>query len=318
MEDDMDNEHGKTQAEPSRATWAGCLLVLATVAVSLPAGIALTMWAAPSVGPLVARFVNADSPDFVKAIAGIVTYSPIVLLGLGFYYLGASLLQYCGIELWERASDSDRRDDHPSHDVIDHLVFTEELNRFTIHKSSGEHWTGLIFCLICVPGFSLISMFIAASELSRPGKLGKEMIEEFFPNAVNLQNTLHWAMSCMLSWGSALVVGALACFCFRSAYRVIRYGKVAWVLDRERDVFCYGANPIRSLSSIDSVLISRVPYKLGFKYYVVFAPEKKPVADTFLIGLRDDVFPMSGEQTAQQFSERLSGFLGVRVEKAFK
>jgi hypothetical protein len=291
-----------SQQRDEQNTWAGCLLLLATVLVAFPAGVWISMWTAP----LLLGLLGANSADVLKLAVGVVLCTPTVFTGLAFYFGGRALLRILGVRLTkprQPCPDETRATELE----LGSYVLSQQPDRLIVHESSAERALGLIMNPLC--GALFVGLFVAL--VRDPGGFGRGLLNEIGVIRFNAQG---WPLA-ILGWTvsvAALVFfGVMAALCFRGFYRKLRFGRRHWIFDRSSDAFSYRTRIIRSLSSIEQTVLSEDRY-----YYVAFAPELPHTASELAFrGLREDLFVFSAQQDAEKFAAIVACFLRVDVRR---
>jgi hypothetical protein len=184
-----------SQEQDEQNTWAGCLLLLATVLIAFPAGVFVSMWvAAPLLGLL-----NANSPDFLKVAVVIVLCSPTVLTGLAFYFGVGALLRTLGIRLTKsRRPRRQRSSESPASELaLGSYVLSQQPDRLRVTESPTEGTLSLIMNPLCGTLFG--GLFLGL--LRDPGGFGKGLVSEVGIIQFDPQG---WPLA-ILGWMIALV-----------------------------------------------------------------------------------------------------------------
>lgn len=270
---------------------------MATAIVAL----ALTIWVGPLYAEPVLRRLDANAPAILKLVVGVILYAPTVLVGLGFFWVAGVLLQVVGVRLVkpsrpEKPAKEDR-DIKAGKSTAGVFEMREDEDRLVIRHSRGEHVLGLVMCAICGPGFALLACVLAYSTIRKPEGLGQGL----------------------LSWLAVLLFAALSGLSFRELYGKVVHGRLPWVFDRGQDVFRLGNRPVRPLSSITHVVLSRGRPKLEYLYYVSFAPEPdRALMGKVFKGTRVDLFSFSSQEDAERLADEIAGFIQVDVVREFE
>jgi hypothetical protein len=293
-----------SQEPDEQNTWAGCLLLLATVLVAFPVGVIISMWTAP---PLL-DLLGENSPDFVKLAVGIVLYSPTVLTGLAFYFTVGALLRLVGIRLTRPrpTQKGSRGDPSASELTLGKLTLNQKPDQLFVQESDSEHAMGLIMSPLCGTLFAIL----LAVAIWDPGGAGKGLLAKCGFVKLDPQGWLFVALAWIVASIVIAFFGIMTFLCFYDFYRKLRRGQESWSFDRSQGVLTRGNERVRSLASITHVVLSH-----DHQHCVAFAPEMAPSASE---GGEpepgENVFAFANESDAEKFAAIIACFLGVKVQ----
>ena len=294
-----------SEVQDEQNTWAGCLLLLATVLVAFPTGVVISMRTAP---PLL-DLLGDNSPDFVKLAVGIVLYSPTVLTGLAFYFGAGALLRMLGVRLTRprRFQKSGLVAPAASQLTLGKYVLSQKPDRLLVRESDSEHAMDLIMSPLCGILFAVLFGFTVC----RPSAIGKGLLTECGFMPLDPQSWLFVALAWIISSIAIAFFGVMMLLCFHSFYRKLRHGQKSWSFDRSEDLFTQREERIRALGSITHVVLN-----CDHQHCVAFAPERDPSSSERGKTEPDDsVFGFANESDAEKFAAIVACFLGVGVRR---